>query len=120
MADTLITQAAIAFGITDTATLGFFESLEYEDVSDKVEIKDGDGDIIGVDYHSKRYTVSGTYVIDTGQTLPTVGGSITITAGARKMAIGSNTIYVDTVKESHSNSDVTKCEFTGTTYPSIT
>jgi hypothetical protein len=117
--DTLISDQAIAFGITDTATLGFFESLEYEDVSDKIEIKDGDGDIIGIDYHSKRYTVSGTYVIDTGQTLPVVGGSITVTAGDRQMAIGSNTIYVDSMKESHSNSDVIKGEFTGTTYPSI-
>jgi hypothetical protein len=119
MADNLISDKSISFGITDTATLGFFESLEYEEVHDKIEVKDGDGDIIGIDYHSKRYTVTGTFVMDTGQSIPTVGGSIAVTAGDRQMAIGSNNIYVDTVKESHSNSDVIKVEFTGTTYPSI-
>ena len=118
MADTLISDQAIAFGITDSSQ-GFFESLEFEEIKDKIEVKDGDGDIIGVDFHSPRYTVSGTYVIDTGVALPTVGSSITIVAGTRKMAIGSNAIYVDTVKETHSNSAVQKCEFTGTTYPSI-
>jgi hypothetical protein len=120
MAHALISDQNIIFGVTDTGTLGFFESIDFEDVSDKIEAKDGDGQIIGIDYHSKRYNVSGTYVFDTGQTLPTVGGSITLTSQTSQMAIGANSIYVDTVKQSYSNSDVTKIEFTATTYPSIT
>jgi len=119
MADTLITQQALVFGVTDTS-FGFFEGLEFEDVSDKIEVKDGDGDIIGIDYHSKRYTVSGTYVFDSGQPLPITGAAITITSQASQMAIGANSIYVDTVKQVYSNGDVVKVDFTGTTYPNIT
>ena len=120
MADTLISDKNIIVGVTDTATLGFFEGLEFEDVSDKIEIKDGDGDIIGIDYHSKRYTVSGSYVFDTGQTIPTTGTAITLTSQANQMAIGSNSIYVDTVKQVYANTTETKIDFTGTTYPDIT
>ena len=120
MADTLITDQALIFGVTDSAQ-GYFESLDFEEVRDKIEVKDGDGDIIGVDYHSKRFTVSGTYVMNSGQTLPTVGTAITIVSqGSGQMAIGSNAIYVDTVKQSYANGDVTKVDFTGTTYPNIT
>jgi len=119
MADTLVTDQALVFGVTDTATKGFFETIDFEDVSDKIEVKDGDGDIIGVDYHSKRYVVTGTYVMDSGQTLPTTGTAITLTSQSSQMAIGSNSIYVDTVKQTYSNGDVTKVDFTATTYPSI-
>jgi hypothetical protein len=119
MADTLISDQNLLFGITDTGTLGFFESIDFEDVSDKIEVKDGDGDIIGIDYHSKRYVVTGTYVFDTGQTIPTTGTAITLTSQTSQMSIGSNNIYVDNVKQTYSNSDVTKIDFTATTYPSI-
>jgi len=120
MADTLISDAALIFGVTDSAQ-GYFESLDFEEVLDKIEVKDGDGDIIAIDYHSKRFTVSGTYVMLTGQTLPTVGTAITITSqGTNQMVIGSNTIYVDSVKQAYSNSDVAKVDVTGTTYPNIT
>lgn len=120
MADTLISDQSLTFGVTDTATLGFFETIDFEDVSDKIEVKDGDGDIIGIDYHSKRYVVTGTFVFDTGQTLPTTGTAITLTSqGADQMSIGSNAIYVDNVKQVYTNADVVKVDFTATTYPSI-
>jgi hypothetical protein len=119
MADTLISDEALVFGVTDTGTLGFFETIEFEDVKDKVEIKDGDGDTIGIDYHSARFTVTGTYVFDSGQTLPATGGSITLTSQSNQMAIGANAIYVDTVKQTYNNGDVCKVDFTATTYPSI-
>jgi len=119
MADTLISDQSLIFGVTDTGTLGFFETIDFEDVSDKVETKDGDGDIIGIDYHSKRYVVTGTYVFDSGQALPTTGSAITLTSQSNQMSIGSNAIYVDTVKQVYSNADFTKVDFTATTYPSI-
>jgi len=119
MADTLITDGALDFGITDTGTLGYFETLDFEDVMDKIEVKDGDGDIIGIDYHSKRYVVTGTFAFKSDQTIPTTGTAITITSQSNQMAIGSNSIYVDTIKQTYTNADVTKIDFTATTYPSI-
>ena len=49
MADTLISDQALQFGITDTGALGFFESYEVEVTKKKIEVADGDGDIIGVE-----------------------------------------------------------------------
>jgi hypothetical protein len=121
MADTLITDKNLSFGITDTAALGFFESYEVEVVKDKIEAKDGDGDIIGVDFHSKRTTVTGTFVMDTTATLPEPGSSITVTQTPQSLNSGSNgSLYVDTIKEIRTNADVLKVDFTATSYPDIT
>jgi hypothetical protein len=117
MADTLVSDESIEFGITDTTALGFFESLEHTRQADKIEARDGDGDIMGGDYHAKRTQVTGTFVLNTSASLPNVGSSITITQSTN-LTIGS-TIYVDEIKEVRSNSDVTKVEFSGTAYESI-
>ena len=47
----MISDKDIIFGVTNTATLGFFESIDFEQTGDKLEVKDGDGSIIGIEYH---------------------------------------------------------------------
>lgn len=121
MADTLVTDKNLSFGISDTSAYGFFESYEVEVIRDKIEAKDGDGDIIGVDYHSKRTQVTATFVMDTTATLPEPGSTITITQTPQSLNSGSNgTLYVDTIKEIRSNADVLKVDLTATSYPDIT
>ncbi len=120
MADTLISDKNIHFGITDTGTLGFFESLEWEEQSGKTEVSDGDGDIIGIDYFGKKTVCNGVFVLDTNGTIPGVGTAITLTDSPEKINGGDNgTLYVDTIKETKVNDDVTKVEFTATSYPNI-
>lgn len=108
----------VIWGITDTATLGFFESLEYEEDGELTEVPDGDGAIIAAIFSGDKINVKGTFVIDGSQTMPTRGSSIAISQGVvAGPTVGD--IFVTKTTQAFSNSDVAKVSFEGTNWPDI-
>ena len=126
MADTLIGDSDLTFGITETGTIGYFESLEYDASVEILEVVDGDGDIVSVDFYGKKIAVSGTFAYtansDANDPADKIGTGTTITIGQSPVGDGfssASTIYVTKVRQSFSNTDVLKVEFEGMYWPNL-
>lgn len=125
MAANQVGESDLVFGVTDE-TYGFFETLEYEVQSEKKEAMDGDGDVVGVAWHSKKTRVTGSYVyLNSGNTSEPsqqvgTGTPITITnTDGLPSADGPGDIYIDRAKETFAKADYKKVDFEGTFYPDL-
>lgn len=116
MAATQIGNADVLFGIVD-GSLGFFESLTFEEAGETVEILDGCGQIISAFLTGDRTNVSGTFVLDTTATGPNRGDTITL--GTSPQFVPNGDIYITAITEEYSNSDALKVSFEGTFWPFI-
>ena len=108
----------LIWGVTDTGTLGFFESLDFEQDGETKEVPNGDGAYIGAIFHGEKLNVSGTFAYDSSNTMPERGDEITLTQTPEDWTV--TTIYITKIGQSFSNGDVMKVAFEGTAWPDIT
>ena len=110
----------LIWGITDTGTLGLFESLDFEQDGETTEVADGDGAIQGFILSGEKLNVSGTFAYDGGgaNVVPERGQVVALGQTPEDWTVTS--IILTKVSQAFTNSDVLKVTFEGVAYPDIT
>ena len=115
---TLVGNQNLLWGITDTAALGFFTDLSYEQDGELTEVTNGDGAIIGAIFSGDKINVTGTFNFDSSQTMPQRGTAITLSQAPEDWTL--TTIYLTKITQTFSNANVMQVSFEATSWPDIT
>ncbi len=104
------------FGTKDT-TWGLMESLELKDEADKIEIQDGNGDVVGLIYTNHRTAVSFSFNLKGNGTFnTTIGGELELPYEVDKKI----KIIIDSLSKSYSRGAITGYSGEGVAYPKLT
>jgi len=110
----------LIWGVTDTGTLGLFETLDFEQDGEQTEVTDGDGAIQAVIFSGDKLSVTASFAYDSGggNSVPERGDVIVLSQAPQDWAVTS--IIVTKVGQAFSNSDVMKVSLDAVAYPEIT
>jgi hypothetical protein len=110
----------LIWGVTDTGTLGLFESLDFEQDGETTEVADGDGAIQGFILSGEKLNVSATFAYDSGgaNVVPERGTVIALSQAPSDWTVTS--IIVTKASQAFTNSDVMKVTLEGVAFPDIT
>lgn len=123
MSTLLGTYTNATFGCTAESGI-LVTSVNINATADKVEVRDGDGDVALVSFYNQRSTVALTGTVSgtpsTGINAAVIGNALTIANLQSVGGVSAGVCLVDSVSISKKNNGFTDISVTATRYPNIT
>lgn len=106
-------QAVLKFGTDDDATYGILDDITTEEeAGEKTEIKDGDGDTVGLIFADLKTKVTAAYT-------PLTGADLNAIKPGSEITVDGNTLRVDTASKKSVKGGITTWSVTGYVYPNL-